>query len=215
MVAAAPIEIAVALCDANLRARPVDDAAVKALAGSIAENGLLSPITVRPCKVSRGGRTIDGFEIVAGHHRVKAFGRLGRETIPAIVVEIDDLPAELALIDENLCRNDLTPAERAAATARRKAIYVSLHPETKHGGNRKSDQAANLPLDRSEGSTLGARNLTTAPPATGAAMGGRQRSARQPWAAARISSAIPTTTRTNAVRWPAWTGGAGGILSIR
>jgi N6-adenosine-specific RNA methylase IME4/uncharacterized ParB-like nuclease family protein len=129
----APVEVDLALCDASLRGRPVDQAAVKALAASIAENGLLNPITVRRVKVSRSGRPVDGFEVVAGWHRVKAFRRLGRETIPAFVVELDDMRAELALIDENLCRNDLTPAERAAATARRKVVYLWLHPETKHG----------------------------------------------------------------------------------
>jgi N6-adenosine-specific RNA methylase IME4 len=141
---AAPVEIDLALCDASLRARPIDDASVKTLAMSIGVNGLLNPITVRRAVVSRGGRMIDGFEIVAGHHRVKAFGLLGRETIPAFVVELDDLHAELALIDENLCRNDLTPAERAAATARRKHIYVWLHPETKHGVNQHTRGVANL-----------------------------------------------------------------------
>ena len=37
------------------------------------------------------------------------------------------------MIDENLCRFDLSPSERAWSTDRRKAIYVKLHPETEHG----------------------------------------------------------------------------------
>ncbi|WP_144706019.1 hypothetical protein [Aminobacter sp. J44] len=44
-----------------------------------------------------------------------------------------DLHAELAMIDENLCRAELSPADRAKQTARRKAIYLQLHPETAHG----------------------------------------------------------------------------------
>jgi hypothetical protein len=41
--------------------------------------------------------------------------------------------AELAEIDENLIRADLTPAEEAIHIGRRKAIYEKLHPETVHG----------------------------------------------------------------------------------
>ena len=49
------------------------------------------------------------------------------------VVTDDDLHAELAMIDENLCRAELSPAERAKQTARRKAIYLIWHPETDQG----------------------------------------------------------------------------------
>jgi ParB family transcriptional regulator, chromosome partitioning protein len=43
--------------------------------------------------------------------------------------------AELAEIDENLIRCNLTPAKEATAVTRRKAIYLELYPETAHGGN--------------------------------------------------------------------------------
>lgn len=42
------------------------------------------------------------------------------------------------MIDENLCRAELSPAERASQTARRKAIYEELHPETRLGENQHS-----------------------------------------------------------------------------
>lgn len=133
MMTEAPAEISLQLCYPSPKARNVDTKAVNALVESIRETGLLQPITVRRVQKSRAGQMEEAFEVIAGLHRVKAFRKLGRETIPAFVSDMDDLHAELALIDENLCRNDLTPAERASAQSRRKIIYQQLHPETKHG----------------------------------------------------------------------------------
>lgn len=73
----------------------------------------------------------------------RAARRLGLDIVPCVVVD-DDLRAELAMIDDNLCRAELIPADWASQTARRKAIYIELHPETAHGGDRRSDQVANL-----------------------------------------------------------------------
>ena len=65
--------------------------------------------------------------------------KLGHATIFAgVVKELDADQAQLAEIDENLIRAELSPAERAAHVAARKAVYERLHPETKHGGDRKS-----------------------------------------------------------------------------
>jgi ParB/RepB/Spo0J family partition protein len=123
----APTEIDVHLCCASPKARQIDTASVHSLASSIADCELLTPITVRKLQVSGNGPTKDRFEVIAGMHRVEAFRRLQRETIPAIVLDdVDDLHAELMLIDENLCRNELSPAERASALARRKAIHKQL-----------------------------------------------------------------------------------------
>lgn len=140
-------DIELHLCYPSPRARPIDDAAVKALASSIADGGLLNAITVRKVQRSRNGQMCDAYEVIAGMHRVKAFRRLQRETIPAVVLDVDDLHAELMLIDENLYRNDLTAAERASAQARRKAIYQQLHPETKAGGDRKSNGQVGQMID--------------------------------------------------------------------
>jgi hypothetical protein len=110
--------------------RAIDAEAVAGLAESIAAVGLINPIRVR---VSG-----DGWEVIAGAHRLSACKSLGLVDIAADVVEDDDLHAELAMIDENLCRWELSPAERARQTARRRIVYQELHPETKQGGNHKS-----------------------------------------------------------------------------
>jgi ParB family chromosome partitioning protein len=105
--------------------RAVDPDAVARLKNSIAVVGLQHPITV----AKRDG----GYRLLAGAHRLTAFRELGMERISANIVELDDFHAELVELDENLARNELSPAERSAAVARRKAIYETLHPETKHG----------------------------------------------------------------------------------
>lgn len=144
-------EIDLELCYPSGKARAVDAQAVLALAESINEQGLLSPITVRRCQRSRSGQMSPAFEVIAGLHRVKAFRRLGRDKIPAIIVEADDLHAELLMIDENLLRNNLSPAERASAQSRKKAIWQILHPETKAG----TSQAAGMNKARERGGQVG------------------------------------------------------------
>lgn len=107
-------------------ARAIDETTVAALSESIANVGLINPIRVR--SVGDGQ-----WEVIAGAHRLSACKRLGLAEITAIEVTDDDLHAELAMIDENLCRAELSPSDRAKQTARRKAIYLELHPETAHG----------------------------------------------------------------------------------
>ena len=139
-------------------ARAINDDAVAALVESISTVGLINPIRVR----ANGDR----YEVIAGAHRLEAHKRLGLAEVACVVVTDDDLHAELAMIDENLCRADLSPADRAKQTARRKAIYLELHPETGQGkANAKEIQS----LDASE--------RTPAFVDSTAAMTGRSRSA--------------------------------------
>jgi ParB-like chromosome segregation protein Spo0J len=107
----------------KLRPEKVDE-----LAESMKSQGQLQPIIIRP----HGGI---GYMLVAGWHRLAAAKKLKWEGIRAEIRDgLEADAAELAEIDENLVRADLTPAERAMHTHRRKALYEHLHPETKHGG---------------------------------------------------------------------------------
>lgn len=106
-------------------ARAVNQDTVAALADSIAEVGLINPLRVRAKDA--------GWEVIAGSHRLAAGRKLGLVELPCIVVDDDDLRSELAMIDENLMRAELSATERSSQTARRKAIYLELHPETRHG----------------------------------------------------------------------------------
>ncbi len=91
-----------------------------ALAKSIQEIGLLNPISVTPSMI-----------LIAGGRRLEAFKILGKAMIPANVLTLDDLHAELAEIDENLERSELTELEQGEQYARRKEIYEVIHPEAK------------------------------------------------------------------------------------
>jgi N6-adenosine-specific RNA methylase IME4 len=110
------------------RLRKVDEDKVKALAESMKEVGLITPITVRPNTVTKVG-----YSLITGAHRLAAAKKLKWESISAIVVEATDAESRIAEIDENLVRNELTAAERARHTAERKRLYEEIHPETKHG----------------------------------------------------------------------------------
>lgn len=115
----------------RLGARKVSEGKLPGLVDSIRELGIITPLRVRPISVYENGRPGEGWEITAGSHRFEAASRLNMAELPCIVVQDSDLHAELAMIDENLCRAELTPAEAALQTARRKEIYEELHPETK------------------------------------------------------------------------------------
>jgi len=88
--------------------RTFDQAEMAELAASIAAQGLIQPITVRP---ARGGR----FQVVTGERRLRATRDLGWTAIRAIVREVDDRQLlELSLV-ENLLRADLNEIEVAEA----------------------------------------------------------------------------------------------------
>jgi ParB family chromosome partitioning protein len=95
---------------------------IETLAASIREVGLINPITV-----NQNG------QLIAGWHRLEAVKLLGWSEIPASVVDMEDLDAELAEIDENLVRHDLEALDYAEEMRRRKVIYLQKHPETGHG----------------------------------------------------------------------------------
>lgn len=102
--------------------RSLDTAHVKELAGSIQNLGLLNPVTIDEEKV-----------LIAGLHRLEAAKMLGWSKIDCTVSSLNGLQAELAEIDENFIRSDLSPIEYGEMLLRRKEIYETLHPETKAG----------------------------------------------------------------------------------
>jgi len=61
---------------------------------------------------------------------------LGLAEIEATEMTDDEVLQKLWECDENLCRSELTDAQRARFTAERKKCYEIKHPETRHGANR-------------------------------------------------------------------------------
>jgi ParB family chromosome partitioning protein len=85
-----------------------DEEALKELAASIKEKGLIQPITVRKIKAEK-------YQLVAGERRWRASQMLNLDRIPAVIRDFDDQEMlEIALI-ENLQREDLDPIEEAKA----------------------------------------------------------------------------------------------------
>lgn len=136
--------IDIALIDHGTRLRDVSETQVESLMESIAEVGLLNPITVYERPVVRGINTVKGFGIVAGAHRKVACERLGLAEIEANVVTLSELQRQIAECDENLRGPQLGKADLALFTRRRKEAYEALHPETRHGGERASRQVGDL-----------------------------------------------------------------------
>lgn len=126
-------ELAAEEIDVTGRLRPVSEAGVAAIMASIAEMGIVKDeVAVRRVR-HQGNRLV----LMAGGHRVEACRRLGRK-VPAKIWDCADDWARLVEIDDNLARADLCALDQAVFLAARKEIYEQLHPETVHGGDRKS-----------------------------------------------------------------------------
>lgn len=133
------MQVQISDIEVGKRIRSLRESVVTELVESIGRLGLQQPISVAT-GIKRKEGDADGisFALVAGNHRLEACKRLGLVEIEARIVQFSDPERELWEIDENLCRADLTELERGEHLARRKELYLRVHPETAHGGDRKS-----------------------------------------------------------------------------
>ena len=88
--------------------RVVDDEDMMKTVESVREYGVLTPAIVRPDPYG-------GYEIISGHRRHHASELAGKETMPAIVRDMDDDAAIILMVDSNLQRETILPSERAFA----------------------------------------------------------------------------------------------------
>ncbi|WP_375630259.1 ParB/RepB/Spo0J family partition protein [Bartonella sp. AP150HLJHH] len=116
------------------RIRPVDDEHAKALAQSMAREGLMNPITVRHTPNAKEGN----YTLIAGAHRLRAAELLGYSDIDAVVVQADKDNAALLEVAENLFRNELSVIDRALFVQTYRELWEKKYGEIKVGGDRKS-----------------------------------------------------------------------------
>ena len=86
----------------------LDDEKMADLVESVKIYGVLTPVLLR----SDGE---NGYEMISGHRRMHAAVIAGLATIPAIVRELSDDDAVIAMVDANIQREELLPSEKAFA----------------------------------------------------------------------------------------------------
>ena len=111
---------------ANHPFKVVDDEEMDDLVESIKKNGILVPVLVRP-------DADNNYEMIAGHRRMHAAIKVGLKTIPAIIRDLDDDEAVVAMVDSNIQREKLLPSEKAFA-------YKMKLEAMKHRVGRKSKE---------------------------------------------------------------------------
>ena len=104
----------------------VDNEEMEQLTESIMQQGLLTPLVVRPLANHE-------YEVISGHRRLHACKKAGIKTVPAFVVEMDRDAAAIALVDSNLHREHILPSEKAFA-------YKLKMEAMKHQGQKKTPE---------------------------------------------------------------------------
>ena len=107
------------------------------LSASIKEQGVISPIIVRPIG---GGR----YEIIAGERRFRASQLAGKTKIPAIVRELDDKTTLAVALIENMQREDLNVMEEAVGVKRLIDEFGFTHEEAAKAIGRSRPATSNL-----------------------------------------------------------------------
>lgn len=116
--------------------RVSDDEEMIQLAESVAANGILVPLTVRPLGAGRYG-------LVSGHRRKRAAELAELAEVPCVVRDMSEDEATIAMVDSNLQREAILPSERAFAYSMRleamkrqgqRTDLTSVQLEQKSGG---------------------------------------------------------------------------------
>ena len=88
----------------------LDTDEMDALVNSILEQGVMSPLIVRPLENKAGE-----YEIISGHRRFHAASIAGLTELPAVICAVSRDEAAIMLVDSNLHREHILPSEKAFA----------------------------------------------------------------------------------------------------
>lgn len=116
----------------------LDDGKMQDLVDSVKENGVLTPVLIRPT-------ANDQYEMISGHRRMHAAAIAGLTTIPAIIREMSDDEAVIAMVDANIQREELLPSEKAFAfkmklNAMKRQAGRPTKNASQNGTNKRSDE---------------------------------------------------------------------------
>ena len=87
----------------------LDNDEMNILIGSIQEQGILTPIIIRPIE------NTDEYEVISGHRRLHAIVKAGIKEVPAFIYAVSRDEAAIMLVDSNLHREHILPSEKAFA----------------------------------------------------------------------------------------------------
>jgi ParB family transcriptional regulator, chromosome partitioning protein len=116
--------------------RNFDEDKLRELADSIAAQGVIQPIVVRPVD--------EHFEIIAGERRWRAAQLAGLSEIPVVLREVDDQAAMALALIENIQRDDLNPLEEAGALQRLLNEFELTHQQIAQAVGKSRTTVTNL-----------------------------------------------------------------------
>lgn len=109
------------------------------LADSIAREGIMQPLLVRPL-----AGTKDAFEIIAGERRFRAAKIAGLNEVPVLIRYVSDEQAAIMALIENMQREDLNPLEEAKGIRRLIDEFNFTHEQAAESIGRSRSYTSNL-----------------------------------------------------------------------
>ncbi|MCR5461060.1 MAG: ParB/RepB/Spo0J family partition protein [Acetatifactor sp.] len=118
-----------------------DDDKMQDLVESVLQQGILSPVIVRP--IGNGK-----YEMISGHRRMHAAQKAKLKKIPAIIMELTDDEATIVMVDSNFHREEILPSERAFSLKMKMDAM-------RHQGTCRHDVDKLDPVDRKSATIVG------------------------------------------------------------